>query len=42
MFDITSESSFLNLQNWIEQLRTHGYTDSPSVIICGKMLFDNS
>lgn len=42
MFDITSESSFLNLQNWLDQLHVHGYSDHPNVIIIGNKsdLFD--
>lgn len=31
-------SSFLNLQNWLEQLKTHGYTETPNVVICGNKL----
>lgn len=35
---LTPLSSFLNLQNWLEQLKTHGYTDKPNVVICGNKL----
>lgn len=38
MFDITSESSFLNITDWLEQLKTHGYSDNPNVVICGNKL----
>lgn len=42
MFDITNETSFINLRSWLEQLRTHAYCDTPDVIICGNKadLFD--
>ena len=35
LFDITSEKSFLNIRNWLEQLRTHAYCDDPDVVLCG-------
>ncbi|XP_054162722.1 ras-related protein Rab-27A-like isoform X2 [Oppia nitens] len=35
VFDITSEKSFLNVRNWLEQLRTHAYCDDPDVVLCG-------
>lgn len=35
LFDLTSEQSFIEIRNWIEQLRIHAYCDSPDVILCG-------
>lgn len=35
LFDITSEQSFLNIRNWLEQLRTHAYCEEPDVVLCG-------
>uniref|UniRef100_T1JG14 small monomeric GTPase n=1 Tax=Strigamia maritima TaxID=126957 RepID=T1JG14_STRMM len=35
IFDLTSERSFLNIRNWLEQLKTHSYCENPDVILCG-------
>ncbi|XP_031838348.1 RAS oncogene family member Rab27 [Nomia melanderi] len=35
IFDLTNELSFLEVRNWLEQLRTHGYCDDPDIILCG-------
>jgi len=35
LFDITSEKSFINIRNWLEQLRTHAYCNDPDVVLCG-------
>ncbi|CAM1314279.1 RAB27A (predicted) [Pycnogonum litorale] len=35
LFDLTSEQSFLNIRNWLEQLKTHAYCDDPDIILCG-------
>ncbi|XP_067943462.1 ras-related protein Rab-27B-like [Watersipora subatra] len=35
MFDLTNEQSFLNVRNWMTQLQTHSYSDSPDVILIG-------
>lgn len=35
MFDLTNEQSFLHVQNWMVQLQTHSYCDSPDVILVG-------
>ncbi|XP_017853011.1 ras-related protein Rab-27A isoform X1 [Drosophila busckii] len=35
IFDLTSEKSFLEVTNWLEQLRTHAYTEDPDVVLCG-------
>jgi len=35
MFDITSEASFLNIRDWLSQLRIHAYCESPDIILCG-------
>lgn len=35
LFDLSSEQSFLNIRNWLEQLKTHAYSDNPDIILCG-------
>lgn len=35
LFDLTSEQSFLNIRNWLDQLKTHAYCDNPDVVLCG-------
>nr|CAD7448294.1 unnamed protein product [Timema bartmani] len=35
LFDLTNEQSFLEIRNWLDQLRTHAYCDDPDVILCG-------
>ncbi|XP_032089575.1 ras-related protein Rab-27A [Thamnophis elegans] len=35
LFDLTSEQSFLNVRNWMSQLQTHAYCQSPDVVLCG-------
>ncbi|GJQ69347.1 hypothetical protein Trydic_g6475 [Trypoxylus dichotomus] len=35
LFDLTSEQSFLEIRNWIEQLRLHAYCDTPDIVLCG-------
>lgn len=35
VFDITNEKSFLEVQNWIEQLKVHAYCDNPDIVLCG-------
>lgn len=35
LFDLTNESSLLNIRNWLDQLRTHAYCENPDVILCG-------
>lgn len=35
MFDLTNEQSFLNVRNWMVQLRTHSYCDNPAVVLVG-------
>ncbi|KAG5683519.1 hypothetical protein PVAND_012793 [Polypedilum vanderplanki] len=37
-FDITNEKSFLEVQNWIEQLKVHAYCENPDIILCGNKL----
>lgn len=37
-FDITNEKSFLEVQNWIEQLKIHAYCENPDIVLCGKKL----
>lgn len=38
VFDITNEKSFLEVQNWIEQLKIHAYCDDPDIVLCGNKL----
>jgi len=35
LFDLTNEQSFLSIRGWLEQLKTHAYTDSPDIVLCG-------
>ncbi|KAL9880186.1 ras-related protein Rab-27A [Glossina fuscipes] len=35
MFDLTNEKSFLEITNWLEQLRMHAYSDNPDIVLCG-------
>ncbi|XP_055371347.1 ras-related protein Rab-27A [Condylostylus longicornis] len=35
IFDLTNEKSFLEVTNWLEQLRTHAYCENPDVVLCG-------
>ncbi|XP_025837145.1 ras-related protein Rab-27A isoform X2 [Agrilus planipennis] len=35
IFDLTNEKSFLEIRNWIEQLRIHAYCETPDIVICG-------
>ncbi|XP_057330658.1 ras-related protein Rab-27A [Microplitis mediator] len=35
LFDLTNEQSFLEVRNWLEQLKTHAYCEEPDIILCG-------
>ncbi|GAB0089764.1 ras-related protein Rab-27A [Sergentomyia squamirostris] len=35
IFDLTNERSFLEVQNWIEQLKFHAYCEAPDIVLCG-------
>ncbi|XP_048514747.1 ras-related protein Rab-27A isoform X1 [Athalia rosae] len=35
LFDLTNEQSFLEVRNWLDQLRTHAYCEDPDIILCG-------
>ncbi|KAF7407858.1 hypothetical protein HZH66_002395 [Vespula vulgaris] len=35
IFDLTNELSFLEVRNWLEQLRMHAYCENPDIILCG-------
>ncbi|XP_044294940.1 ras-related protein Rab-27A isoform X2 [Varanus komodoensis] len=35
LFDLTNEQSFVNVRNWMSQLQTHAYCESPDVVLCG-------
>lgn len=35
MFDLTNERSFLEITNWLEQLRMHAYSENPDIVLCG-------
>ncbi|XP_077297178.1 ras-related protein Rab-27A-like [Arctopsyche grandis] len=35
LFDLTNELSFLEVRNWIEQLKTHSLTSAPDIVLCG-------
>lgn len=38
MFDVTNAQSFLNLRNWITQLQTHAYCDTPDIVLCANKI----
>ncbi|XP_057657552.1 ras-related protein Rab-27A-like isoform X3 [Diorhabda carinulata] len=35
LFDLTNEQSFIEIRNWIEQLRLHAYCETPDIVLCG-------
>ncbi|KAI6214407.1 EG:80H7.4 protein [Aphelenchoides besseyi] len=35
IFDITNEQSFLNIRDWLSQLKIHAYCETPDIILCG-------
>lgn len=35
IFDLTSENSFVECCNWVEQLRVHAYCERPDIVLCG-------
>jgi Ras-related protein Rab-27A len=37
IFDITNEDTFLNLENWISEIRTH-FIKIPKIILIGNKL----
>jgi len=32
--DVGNEQSFLNLRNWMAQLATHAYCETPDIVLC--------
>ncbi|CAK8677906.1 ras-related protein Rab-27A-like [Clavelina lepadiformis] len=34
-FDLANEQSFLNIRNWLDQLKQHSYCETPDIILCG-------
>ncbi|KAK7598347.1 hypothetical protein V9T40_006582 [Parthenolecanium corni] len=35
LFDLTNEESFLDVTNWLFQLKAHAYCENPDIILCG-------
>ncbi|XP_065576635.1 ras-related protein Rab-27A-like [Artemia franciscana] len=35
MFDLTNERSFLSVQDWLLQLKTHNFSQDPDIVLCG-------
>ena len=35
IFDLTNEKSFIEITNWLEQLRRHAYSEDPDIVLCG-------
>lgn len=35
VFDLTNEQSFLNIRNWLDQLKQHSYCETPDIVLCG-------
>eukprot|EP00117_Sycon_ciliatum_P037433 scpid69131/ scgid28006/ Ras-related protein Rab-27A len=38
VFDLTNKQSFVNLRDWLEQIKTHSYTQTPHIVIVGNKL----
>lgn len=32
--DVTNEQSLVNLRNWMTQLQTHAYCETPDIVLC--------
>ncbi|GBP35280.1 Ras-related protein Rab-27A [Eumeta japonica] len=35
LYDLTNEASFLEVRNWIDQLKTHSLSSDPDIVLCG-------
>ncbi|KAG4068756.1 hypothetical protein HA402_002447 [Bradysia odoriphaga] len=35
IFDLSNEKSFLEVVNWLEQLKVHAYCENPDIVLCG-------
>lgn len=35
LFDLTSAQSFINVRDWLGQLKIHAYCDTPDIVLCG-------
>uniref|UniRef100_A0A1W7R9U6 small monomeric GTPase n=1 Tax=Hadrurus spadix TaxID=141984 RepID=A0A1W7R9U6_9SCOR len=35
LFDLTSQNSFMNVRNWLQQLKIHAYSDDADIVLCG-------
>lgn len=35
IFDLTNEKSFIEITNWLDQLRRHAYSEDPDIVLCG-------
>ncbi|XP_075586018.1 ras-related protein Rab-27A [Dermatophagoides farinae] len=35
LFDLTNETSFINIRDWLEQLKTHSNYENPEIVLCG-------
>ncbi|XP_065215660.1 ras-related protein Rab-27A isoform X2 [Planococcus citri] len=35
LFDLTNEESFLDVRNWLFQLKAHAYCEDPDIVLCG-------
>uniref|UniRef100_A0A2I9LPI7 small monomeric GTPase n=1 Tax=Centruroides hentzi TaxID=88313 RepID=A0A2I9LPI7_9SCOR len=35
LFDLTNQTSFLNVRNWLEELKVHAYCEDPDIVLCG-------
>ena len=38
VFDLTNKATFLNLRDWLEQIKTHSYSESPHIVLVGNKL----
>ena len=35
MFDLTSDQSLMSTRDWLDQLTTHAYSETPDIVLCG-------
>ena len=35
MFDVTSDQSLMSTRDWLDQLTTHAYSETPDIVLCG-------
>lgn len=38
VFDLTNRQTFLNVRDWVEQIKTHSYKEAPHIVLVGNKL----